>query len=450
MDKNSFIQELYEKGCIKIKKGKLYVDLQIVIGYPYLLHFISETFLKESQTLNIDAIVGMPYSGIIHASYLSCKLNKSMCIIKTEKQLQRELENPENIINNKENKKINILLVLDSIEKGFKLGNYINTINKRIGNCNIVSIFTIYNSCTANNKYLHLSDYYIYSIINTHDILNNLIRFKNINNQEFLEIYNRMNFNEKKRNVLDMNKKSLGRLFRIIKSKKTNLLVSMYYSNFNNIVSVLTRIAPFICGIAINTNIIDKFSTEKGELLRKIAIEKDIIILNNLECSFSNKNLGLKTLERNFDFSDIITVRINYDEETKLFNEFNLSLLKHMKDKEKSIFLVMKGKGYNNNFVNQKVLDSCKKYLHLIGGIIVTKKEYYMDSTKYLFITDETDMIENTPQQAILELGCDLVIFNTTEYTKLTNEYIDGIVSSVQINRNSSWTSFCKANSINI
>ena len=73
-----------------------------------------------------------------------------------------------------------------------------------------------------------------------------------------------------------------------------------------------------------------------------------------------------------------------------------------------------------------------------------------MDSNKYVFITDETDMIENTPQQAILELGCDLVIFNTTEYTKLTNEYIDGILSSVQINRNSSWTSFCKANSINI
>ena len=222
MDKSSFIQELYEKGCIKIKKGKLYVDLQIVIGYPYLLHFISETFLKESQTLNIDAIVGMPYSGIIHASYLSCKLNKPMCVIKTEKYLQRELENPDNIINNKESKKINILLVLDSIEKGFKLGNYINTINKRIKNCNIVSIFTICNSCTATNKYLHLSDYYIYSIINTHDILNNLIRYKNINNQEFLEIYNSMNFNEKKRNLFDLNKKSLERLFRIIKSKKTN------------------------------------------------------------------------------------------------------------------------------------------------------------------------------------------------------------------------------------
>ena len=32
-----------------------------------------------------------------------------------------------------------------------------------------------------------------------------------------------------------------------------------------------------------------------------------------------------------------------------------------MKDKKKALILNMKGKGYNNNFINQKILESCKK-----------------------------------------------------------------------------------------
>ena len=89
---------------------------------------------------------------------------------------------------------------------------------------------------------------------------------------------------------------------------------------------------------------------------------------------FSNKNLSLKNFEKNFDFSDIITVRINYNEETKLFNEFNLSLLKQMKDKEK-VFLVMKVKDIIIILLIKKY-KSCKKYLNL-GGIIVTKGILY-------------------------------------------------------------------------
>ena len=33
MDKSRFIQELYNKGCIKAKKGKLIVDIKLTIGY---------------------------------------------------------------------------------------------------------------------------------------------------------------------------------------------------------------------------------------------------------------------------------------------------------------------------------------------------------------------------------------------------------------------------------
>ena len=95
------------------------IDLKIIIGYPYLLHFIADNFFNEAQTMNIDAIIGMPYFGMIHASYLSSKLNKPLCVIKNEKVVQRELINPENVINN--GHVLNILVIVDNIEKGFKI-----------------------------------------------------------------------------------------------------------------------------------------------------------------------------------------------------------------------------------------------------------------------------------------------------------------------------------------
>ena len=53
--------------------------------------------------------------------------------------------------------KINILLVLDSIEKGFKLGNYINTINKRISRA--VDFFRISNNPLSELTYHHIGIY---------------------------------------------------------------------------------------------------------------------------------------------------------------------------------------------------------------------------------------------------------------------------------------------------
>ena len=130
MDKGGFIQEIYKKGCIKIKDGKVFIDLNIIIGYPNLLFFICECFYNEIKTLNFDALVGVPYFGIVHASYLSSKLNKPLCIIKNEKKLQRELVNPQNILNKELNENLNektidIVIITDTIEKGFKLNTFI-------------------------------------------------------------------------------------------------------------------------------------------------------------------------------------------------------------------------------------------------------------------------------------------------------------------------------------
>ena len=362
MDKSTFIQELYNKGCIKTINGRLIVDIKLTIGYTNLLHYISEQFKNKAESLNIDAIIGMPYFGIIHASYLSLKINKPMCIIKNEKVMQRELVDKENVINKVDDEKgIDIIIVLDSIKKGFRLSNFIYNVKRRIKNCNVVGIFTVCDNSVANNKYLKLDNYYIYSIINSHDILNNLIEFSNISNQEFLQIYNTMSFKKVERDVFKIEKKCIQKCTEYIKIKKSNLFVSLYYTNFFHIVNIINKVSIYICGIVINSNIIEQFSDEKAEILKKLALEKKIIIINNVNLFFSNKSIVCNSLKKLFTFSDLVTIAINQNEQVDIFGQFSLDLLKLMTDEKRGVILNMKGTGYNNHFINQKILD-CQIY----------------------------------------------------------------------------------------
>ena len=58
--------------------------------------------------------------------------------------MQRILVDKENVINKVDDEKgINIIIVLDSIEKGFRYNGepFIYNVKRRIKNCNIINIF---------------------------------------------------------------------------------------------------------------------------------------------------------------------------------------------------------------------------------------------------------------------------------------------------------------------
>ena len=119
-----------------------------------------------------------------------------------------------------------------------------------------------------------------------------------------------------------------------------------------------------------------------------------------------------------------------------------------MTDEKRGVILNMKGTGYNNHFINQKILDLVNKYKNHISGILLDKRQYYMRDNNMLYMTDEIEMIENTVQNAILNNGCDVVIYNAVEFKNLTKEYLESISSSVKLFRDCSWPSFCSVNGI--
>tara|TARA_B100000902_G_C27136105_1_gene826130 strand:- start:240 stop:1013 length:774 start_codon:yes stop_codon:yes gene_type:complete len=257
-----------------------------------------------------------------------------------------------------------------------------------------------------------------------------------------------MSFKKVERDVFKLDKPCIQKCTDYVKIKKSNLFVSLYYTNFFHIVNIVNKVSPYICGIVINSNIIEQFSDEKAEILKKLAFEKKIIVINNINLFFSNRSIVCNSLKKLFTFSDLVTIAITENGQVDIFEQLSLDLLKLINDEKRGLILNMNGEGYNNHFINQKILDLMGKYKKLIAAILTNKRDYYMRDDNMLYITDKIEMIENTVQNAILNNGCDLVIYNVTEFKNLTKDYLNSICSSVKLFRDSSWPSFCSVNGL--
>ncbi len=92
--KEKLILDLYTVKAIKFGKFKLksgiispyYIDLRVLVSYPYLLKLTANVFWEAMQTLYFDVIVGVPYTAIPIATTISLNENLHMIFVRKERK----------------------------------------------------------------------------------------------------------------------------------------------------------------------------------------------------------------------------------------------------------------------------------------------------------------------------------------------------------------------------
>jgi len=378
------IQEFYNKELIKhgeftLKSGMksdTYIDMRTIISYPELYGMVIGFLLDRVP--ECDLICGIPYAGIPFATSIATTL--AMPFIMKRKEIKKYGTGGIIIGDFKAGDKC--VLIEDVITTGESLLEVITCLEKE--GLVIEKILVIVDRQQGGME--KLGNFNIEALFNM-DML------KLIRNAP---LEHRININKHNRKLID-----------IINTKRSNLCLSLDLTTTDEILNVIEEVGEHICMLKLHSDIIDDFNNDFVNMLITMKDKYNFTIMEDRKFADIGNITSLQhTCKRNQinRWADLVTVHgITGEGVFQVLDGivlvYELSTKDNLIDscyKRKCNYLLNKYKDKIAGVVCQKFVNN--NILHMTPGVNIDITE------------DNIDQQYRSPNKAIIDDGCDIVI----------------------------------------
>jgi uridine monophosphate synthetase len=261
VNKKEFVLKLAEIGAVKfgeftLKSGivsPFYINLREVISYPELLESAAEMML-DLTTSQFDIVSGVPYTALPVASIVSQKTGKGLIIKRKEEKaygMKDSILGSYNVGNK-------CFLLEDLITSGESI---IETAKALEQNGIIISDIAVMVDRSGNSGSALKSEGYSFTALLTLEEMMDILKSESrISDEEYSKVMDFLNDQNKPKTRAPLVKNSITeKLLDVVKSKKTNLTLSLDVTTQREFFSILKSTANKIALLKTHVDILDDY-----------------------------------------------------------------------------------------------------------------------------------------------------------------------------------------------
>ena len=415
------INKLYDINCIKFGQFKLKnksispfnIDLRILVSYPLVLNKIAVLLWEKIKDLNFNLIAGLAYGGLPITCAISNKYNIPMILVRKEVKDY----STRKIIEGVYDEESKCIIIDDVMTTGNSLKKYSTILSKKI---KIEQTIVICNRSINNNSN-------IIQLFSIYDIISILLKNGKISNNDYNRSLDFIYQNHNKINQLSFeNRIKLSynsvqtRLYNIIITKKTNLILSLDLTDKTEILKLITQVGCYICILKLHIDIIRYVDNKFIDNLKSLSKKFNFLLFEDHKYSDIGNTFRLQytnSYKVNL-WADIISVHCIsgegiMEEFIKLSPNKAILLIAEMSSKDNLI---------DRNYT-KKVIDIANKYKNNVLGFICQHK--ISEDNSFIYITpgislnrynDTKDQTYKHPNDVIIDNNSDLIIVGRDIY----------------------------------
>lgn len=283
--KNIIISKFVEFGIVQygnftLKSGQtslIYIDMRRMVSNPILFKYIemlidlkypnlfTKSYYDNKNNSSITRIIGIPLGGCPLASYLSFSKNIPQLLLRDKPKTY----GMKNILEGIYNPNDNFILIEDVITTGTSINDTIKNF-KKYGITNVIKDILVICDRTENDEIEMTTD----KTLELTTTLNLQFNYKFLFTK-----YELLNF--KVSSCSPFNHSIFDKFYQIALIKKSNIIVSCDYNNFENIEKILKFIGHLIIGIKLHADIITDFNETTIQKINNIKQQYNILVIED-------------------------------------------------------------------------------------------------------------------------------------------------------------------------